>query len=58
MVARSSSIVVWNPSTERTVRLASGCFPMRSNSPAIGWNRVEKRVAKPVAEVNNAYEDF
>jgi len=36
------------------VRAASGCFPIRSYSPAIGLNRVEKWVAKPLPEVNRA----
>jgi hypothetical protein len=54
MVERRSSIVDWNPSTERTVRAASGCLPIRSYSPAIGLKRVVKWLAKPTPEVKRA----
>jgi len=40
--------------TFRMVWPASGCFPRRSNSPAIGWKMTEKWLAKPVPAVNSA----
>ena len=58
MVERSSSIVDWNDSTERTVRAASGCLPIKSNSPAMGLKRVAKWFENPTPEVNRAVRAY
>lgn len=54
MRERSSSIIAWYFVMHFMVRSESGFFPIRSNSPAIGWKMVAKCVAKPAPAVNSA----
>lgn len=52
MEPRNSSIALTYESTLLIVRSESGFFPIRSYSPAMGWNKVEKWLAKLAPEVN------
>jgi hypothetical protein len=49
-----SSIVASNLETFRIVWEESGCFPIRSYSPALGRKRLAKCVAKPAPDVKRA----
>lgn len=54
MRERNSSIIAWYFGMHFMVRSESGFFPIRSNSPAIGWKMVAKCVAKPAPAANSA----